>query len=189
MELFVDELEMICIFAREYLNERNITFQRAERKRALGRFEKAEAELYNLIDKRRDPKLNVPLKEKGNLLDFSIYQDSTVILERQRLHYLVLAAASQLKEIIALLKEETRNPGRPSADAATGDLVKIIAHGFNNFFERPTSHIHKDQDRHGVVSGVNPSPFYPLVQIALEACGLPYEDPSRHIRAALKTLP
>jgi len=181
VEKFIDDLEMVCLCAMNYLNERNITFQRSERKRALGRFEKAEAELYNLIDKRRDPKLNVLLKEKTSLMDFSIYQDDTVILEKQRLHYLMLTAATQLKEIIAIIKEEHSGiPGRPSADTATGKLVKIIACVFNNFFEKPTGH--------KLAGKPERQPFFSIVQIALEACNLPYKDPSRHIKEAINNL-
>lgn len=182
VNLFINGLEMICLHARQYLKERNVTFQRAERKRMLGRFKKAEEELYTLIDKHRDSKQDVCLKEKKNIFDNSIFSNDAMILEKQRLHYLLLAAATQLKEIITIIKDESGEPGRPSADVATGELVKIIAHGFQNHFEKPTGHLTSPK------ANVKPSPFFPVVQITLEACGLPYENPLRHIRVALKTL-
>lgn len=179
VDLFINGLEVTCIHARQYLKERNVTFQRAEKKRMLGRFRKAEDELYKLIDKHRDPKNNVPLVAKKNLFDQGIFSDDAVIMEKERLHYLVLAAASQLKEIISLIQDEHGAPGRPANDAATGELVKIIAHAYQGHFERPTGNVSKSPQK--------PS-FYGVVQAALEACGMASEDPSRHIRAALKTL-
>ena len=179
VDLFINGLEVICVCARHYLSERNVTFHRTERKRMLGRFEKAEAELYKLIDKHRDSKQDVPLRGKKNLFDYSIFSDDAMILEKEKLHYLVLAAATQLKEIMSIIKDESGTPGRPAHDAASGELVKIIAHAFQNHFdERPTGHLSKS----------SASPFYDVVQIALEACGLPSDYPDRHIRAALKTL-
>jgi hypothetical protein len=184
VNLFINSLEMLCILARQYLKKRNVTFQRAERKRMLGRFKKAEEDLYTLIDKHQNSKQDICLKEKKNIFDDCIFSDSTMILEKQRLHYLILAVATQLKEIQEILKSESAKPGRPSADVATGELVKIIAHGFQNHFaERPTGHLTSLKSNPS-----KPSPFFPVVQIALEACGLQIEDPSRHIRAALKTL-
>jgi hypothetical protein len=173
---------MICLLAKNFLNERNVTFQRAERKRMLGRFKKAEEDLYILIDKHQDSKKDVCLKEKRNIFDNSIFSEDAMILEKERLHYLLLAAAMQLKEIITIIKDESGEPGRPSADVATGQLVKIIAHGFQNYFgEKPTGHISRPDLR-------TPSPFFPVIQVVLDACGLSSIDPSRHIRAALKTL-
>jgi hypothetical protein len=182
VNLFINSLEMLCILARQYLKKRNVTFQRAERKRMLGRFKKAEEDLYTLIDKHQNSKQDICLKEKRNIFDNSIFSEDAMILEKERLHYLLLAAAMQLKEIITIIKDESGEPGRPSADVATGQLVKIIAHGFQNYFgEKPTGHISRPDLR-------TPSPFFPVIQVVLDACGLSSIDPSRHIRAALKTL-
>ena len=176
---FIDDLEKICIAAKQFFNQRNVSFQRTERKRMFGRFEKAEKELYNLIDKRRDPKEDVSLVEKKSIFDYAFLSDS-MILERQRLHYLMLAAASQLKEIMNMMKDESGGPGRPSVDAATGDLVEIIAHGFKNFFEKPTGT--------KLASKPERQPFFSIIQIVLEACDMPCSDPSRHIKKAIKNL-
>ena len=182
VNLFINDLEVICLAAKNYLNERNVIFQRSEKKRMLGHFEKAEKDLYALIDKHRDSKQNIPLIEKSNILDYTYLSDS-MILEKERLHYLMLTAASQLKEIVGIIKSESASKtGRPSNDVATGELVKIIAHAFQSHFERPTGHVSS------VNANINPSPFYPVVQIALEACGLPHENPRRHIQAALKII-
>ena len=174
---FINGLEEVCLLARQFMKERNVIFQRAERKRMLGRFEKAEQELYTLIDRHKDDKQNVSLKTKKNLFDDSIFSCDAMILEKERLHYLMLAAASQLKEINDILKNESANKvGRPSADVATGDLVKVIAYAFSSYFSKPTAHL-----------SIN-NPFLNVVKIALEACDLPFDDPSRHIRAAIKML-
>ena len=109
VNLFINSLEMLCILARQYLKKRNVTFQRAERKRMLGRFKKAEEDLYTLIDKHQNSKQDICLKEKRNIFDNSIFSEDAMILEKERLHYLLLAAAMQLKEIITIIKTNPAN--------------------------------------------------------------------------------
>jgi hypothetical protein len=179
---FVNDLEDICRCAKQYLYERNITFQRSEKKRMLGRFEKTEKELNRLLDAQtKDAKFNIPLKEKRDIFDCNIVMpDYEEVGETERLYHLILGASLQLKCIIEIIKKElTRKPGRPSVDVATGELVKIIASCYKNYFEKPKKNESKSIDN---------NPFFPIVQIALNACGLPLEFPDRHIRAALKTL-
>ena len=172
---FIDDLEMICLHAKSYLLERDVTFQRAERKRMLNRLKKATEELEMVLDKK------IPIAPKNNIFDESIYSDSTEVLEKESLRWLMISASMQMKKISEIIQDTHNTPGRPSTNTATGDLVKVLAVGFKNYFETPTGYQTSPQ---------NPGsgPFFSIVQIVLAALDLPCHDPSRHIRAALEAL-
>jgi hypothetical protein len=173
IELFINGLENFCRWGRNFVTQRNITFERAEKKRMLRHFEKTSEELFAFIDQ------GLTAEEKKSIFDIGVACDVEVC-ERERLRWLMLSAGTQLKEICKIIKEDHSQPGRPSADAATGELVKVIAHGFQNHFQKPTGYRPSKNPESG--------PFFAVVQIALKACELPFEYPERHIRAALKSL-
>ena len=180
VERFILGLEKICVWAKAYLRNRNTTFQRTEKKRMLRQFEKTNRELLQLVDRK------VQIQEDKNILEIGVVSDE-IALERDRLYWLMLNAANQLQEICKIIKEEYSQPGRPSADAATGELVKVIAHVYQNLFEKPTAY----------TSG----PFSAVLRIVFSACGVKITskddegkpdyssaEPLRHIKAALKAL-
>lgn len=171
---FISDLEKLCLWELSYLKDRNVTFDRTEKKRMLRHFEKTQKELLQLVDRK------VKAQENKSILEIGVVSDE-MVLEHDRLYWLMLTAAMKLKEIVTVIQNESSSPGRPATDSATGDFVKIVAHGFKNFFEKPTAYgSSKDE--------IEDKPFFAVVQIALEACGLPSKDPSRHIKAALKSL-
>ena len=167
VELFINGIELACKWERYFRSQRDVTFQRAEKKRMLRRFEKTSEELFAFIDGK------LTAEEKKSVFDIGAVCDVEVC-ERERLHWLMISAASQLQEVCRIIKEDHSEPGRPSAEKATGELVKLIAHAFQTHFEKPT---------------YQSGPFFSMIQIVFESCQLLFQDPSRHIKAALKTLP
>jgi hypothetical protein len=186
VQAFTWELETFCICTKIYLRERDVTFHRAEKSRMLRRFEKTREELLRLVDHKIKTQENKDVLEIALLNRYvpSMSSEMSRALaafteEQERLYYLMLSTATSLQEIMGIIKDRPRAPGRPSVEDATGDLVTLIARSFAHHFEKPTGYQSRKQ------TGV---PFFSVVQLALKACGLPSEDPSRHIKAALKSL-
>jgi len=167
VSLFIADMEKLCLWSRLYDKERNVTFQRTEKQRMLRRFEKTREELLALVDRK------VIAQESKGILEIGIVSDETVFLE-DRLYWLMNATAMQLKEIVSIINNDPGEPGRPKAEDATGGLVFAIADRFKFHLEQPTAY------RQGI--------FFAVIELALEACGLPIKDPMRHVKAALDRL-
>jgi hypothetical protein len=146
----------------------------------LRQFEKTNRELLQLVDRK------VRTQEHKSILEIGVVSDK-IALERDRLYWLMLNAATKLQEICKIIKVEYSQPGRPGTAAATGELVKVIAHGYQSYFERPTAY----------PSG----PFFAVIRVMFSACGVKITSkddegnpdyssaaPLRHIKTALKAL-
>ena len=172
VELFINGLEVHCIYALRYMKDRSdFALKRKERERVLRRFEKTQKELGRLLDKKTS------FQEKADIFDGEIHSPETVF-EKESLHWLMVSVSMQLKVITEKIQDGRNKAGRPVTVA--GDLVEKILIGFEGHFGRPSGYSNPNIPTSG--------PFFAVVQIALEACGLPAEDPSRHIKKALKTL-
>lgn len=84
------------------------------------------------------------------------------------------AALEYLKKVQAVLETREKavkpSPGRPGADRH--GFVRALANTYRRWIGRPTTY--------------DDGPFVEVVRIALSAAGLPADDPSRAVRAALK---
>jgi hypothetical protein len=190
VEAFLYELETLCFCEKVYLQERDVTFTRTQKKRMLRRFEKAREELLRLVDHKVKAQENKSVLEIG-LLSGAIPSSSSkmakavasIVEEESRLYWLMNTAAMQLKEIMSIIAIDEGDPGRPKGEDATGGLVSAMAFSFQYHLEKPSAYGYSKS-----LDTLERNPFFAVVQLTLEACGLPFEDPSRHIKAALKRL-
>jgi len=137
----------------------------ADKRKMIGHFDKAKKDIELLLDNKiklvpTDKVYGLPLED---MADVKIYEQY-----RQRL----LTAYYALEDVSNFVATSIRKKrqGRPPVDH-TG-FVKSVTACYLRYIDEPTTY------RDG--------PFFETVSIILRAVGLPSEDPSRAIQAALK---
>jgi hypothetical protein len=165
----VDELEVLCDNALEFRNRLQRGKVRDQRRSLVKRCREAQEALRGYVDAKPGAELIFDDRLQYWEAEPHAYIDMT-----DRLYAAAMATLGPLGDLISVMEEaeqaDDRKGGRDPADS--DGIVREIARLYREHIHEPSSY-----------AG---GPFFALVVNVLEISGMPSNDPSRRIRAALK---
>lgn len=173
ISFFIEDLADLCSRRVDLPSKVHVADYRDEIRMIQKRLKATLRDLRRIIDNRLDlaPSFTLDDIRSGNLV--------TELQETMNVTSLASKALEPLQELLNSLNEvehilEARKPPPYRGRADAEGFVKNIARLFSKFLGEPTTY--------------EGGPFFNVVIIALDAVGLPATDPSRAIRAAVKSL-